>query len=70
MTAALSRDSDPDVSPVFIVCSCTKTISRDEWSALRSLGTMPSEFSTHDLSLKNCPNCHTTLSEFVAKEIL
>ena len=64
------RVSDPGVavSPVFIVCGCGATITRAEWSALASLGTMPSEFESHDLLLKNCNHCHSTLSEFVTKE--
>lgn len=75
MTALLMPDtervSNPDVavSPVFIVCSCGAQITRAEWSASPSLGTMPSEFESHDLLMKNCSHCHTTLSEFVAKEL-
>ena len=73
MTAALSRDSDPDVSPVFKACSCGAVFSRAQWDVMKVLGKgmgrMASDVDTHDLCLKNCTHCGSTISVYVEKDI-
>ena len=63
-----TRDSaDVDVTEALVFCSCRRVITRAEWAALPKLGNMPSEFTTHDLDLRNCPDCHSTRSVFVER---
>jgi len=50
-------------------CGCGACFSRAEWDALAAVGTMPSDVETHDLLLKNCTNCHSTISVYVPKEL-